>query len=69
MSEQHAPLVLHKIGEETGRALQQATCSCGWKSRIWYVGDEYVTASYEGHARAVAEGSTVPWMVAPQVPA
>lgn len=61
----HQKIVAHKIGSETGRLLHEACCTCGWHAGIWFAADEYVEQSYQRHARAVAEGSTVPWMVGP----
>jgi hypothetical protein len=61
----HHIVVLNKRGEETGLPLQSASCSCGWRSNIWYAGSAFVMESYGRHIDAVKEGSTVPWMVAP----
>lgn len=61
----HVRIVHHKVGEETGLLLKAAGCTCGWHARIWFAADEYVEQSYQRHVRAVASGSTVPWMVAP----
>ncbi len=63
---EHFLIVLNKRGESTGLPLVQATCNCGWRGGAWYSGTGYVIESYNRHTRAVAEGSTVPWMVAPQ---
>lgn len=62
---EHHLIVLHKFGEATGLPLRQATCSCGWKAGVWYVTEGLLHESYDRHTRALAEGSTVPWMLAP----
>ena len=62
----HYAVILHKFGEETGRELLSASCSCGWRSNIWYSHEAFAIESYGRHSEAVAEGSNVAWMVAPQ---
>ena len=63
---QHVPVIRHKIGEETGRRLKSAGCSCGWQSYVWYSGDEYVGACFARHMTAVVSNSGVRSMLAPE---
>ena len=49
----HVRIVHHKVGEETGRLLKSAGCTCGWHAGIWFAADEYVEQSYQRHVRAV----------------
>ena len=62
----HELMILHKVGAETGIALQSASCACGWKANIWYASIVRVGESYGRHLDAVETGSDVPWMVAPR---
>ena len=62
----HTLVIRHKVGEQTGLPLKSAGCSCGWQAGCWYTSDEFVSQSFARHVRAVVEGSTVPWMVAPE---
>lgn len=63
---EHVPVTLHKFGEQTGMLLKSASCSCGWQARVWYASEAYVGQSFARHMKAVIEGSTVPWMRAPE---
>ena len=62
----HTAIIRHKIGEDTGRRLLSAECLCGWRSGLWYSGEQYAIDSHARHLHAIETGSTVPWMVAPR---
>ena len=60
----HEFIPVSKIGEETGRVLQRATCSCGWVAGVWFSSPEYVTQSFERHANPpVCTCTGSPWVL------
>ncbi len=67
----HDLVTLQKIGEETGRELISASCTCGWRSQTWYsvAGHPYMRESFQRHVGAIDDPEAPAWMLAPGVAA